>query len=46
MEYRCEECGSDEIELEQIDAFHSEYVCKNCGNSAYYIENMAELVQE
>ena len=46
MEYRCKECGSDEIELERTTPFDEEYVCQNCGNSACYIENMAELVQE
>lgn len=43
MAWKCKECGSKEIELERITPFESKYVCQNCGNNAYYIENIAEL---
>lgn len=46
MAWICKECGSKEIELERITPFESKYTkytCQNCGNNAYYIENIAEL---
>lgn len=42
MAWKCKECRSYDIELERITPFESKYVCQECGNNDYYIENIAE----
>lgn len=43
MEYICKECGSSEIELQEINPFEREYVCQQCGNNSKNIEYIAYL---